>query len=65
MSKLGKGWSSVRGRATHYYDSERPRALTADCGSPVRIDWEEGTKKLRALTVCDGCQHVRRKRAKR
>ena len=68
MSKLGKGWSSTRGRATHYYDAEEwsaDRQGHALCGAPIRILWWGSTKKLQRLSVCDRCQAVRRKRARR
>jgi len=70
MSKrYGKGWSSVRGRATHDYDADvdvvSQRAL---CGSLIRVwDWElaQVVMRLKKLEACRHCQHARRKRARR
>jgi hypothetical protein len=59
--KFGKGWSSVRGRATHYYDAaeDAERAL---CGSPIRVLASEVVMRLKKLEICDHCQRERRLR---
>lgn len=61
------GWSSVRGRARHIiYLFDFPENSYALCGAPVRFTNLDGfrpetRKRLRALEVCDWCQHARRK----
>lgn len=53
-----KGWALYRGRATHYFE---PGQWVALCGAPIRIDWWFGSKRMRALTICDHCSDARRR----
>lgn len=70
MSK--HGWSSPRGRARHLLLVPMPvkqGGFAAYCNAPIRFTSLDGFDKyranrMRALEVCDWCEHARR-RAKR
>ena len=74
MSKrYGKGWSSVRGRATHDYDAAAEPAWSdlggvwwvwrnALCGSPIRVLASELAQVVMRLKKLEACRHCQRER---